>query len=109
ELEELRSHLDALRARRLDADRRLGDARRASGSCRRGLEHLRSAQGSALRAVIAMRERVNARPDVRRLDAVTAKLRALDSEETEVRSALEATASALDAADAEIAALSDAR
>src|SRR5439155_11844429 len=109
ELDELRSRLETLRSRRLDADRRLGDARHASGGVRRGLEHLRSAQASALRAVIAMRERVNARPDVRRLDAVTAKLRALDAEETEVRTGLDDNAAALNMTEQAIASLSDRR
>src|SRR5581483_10420538 len=42
-------------------------------------------------------------------DAVTAKLRSLDVEETEVRAALDATASDLSEADAEIASVSDSR
>lgn len=109
ELSTLRDRLVELRNRRLQDDRRLDHARGASVALRRSLEHLRSAQASTLRAVIAMRERAHARPDVRRRDAVIAKLRDLDAQETEARAAL-ATVSAAEArADQELAALGDRR
>src|SRR2546425_471394 len=91
ELEQLRARLDELRARRGDAELRLQRVRTDGSGMRRGLEALRSAQTSAFRAVLVLRERISARPDVRRRDAVTTKLRTLESSESEVRAELDAT------------------
>ncbi len=105
QLGELRGRLDGLRSRRMEAERSLDESRRASSAVRRGLEHLRSAQGSALRAVIVLRERAHARPDVRRRDAIILKLNELDAVETEARSDLEALATDLETRDDNLAAL----
>ncbi len=99
-LTELRGRLDDLRAGRMAAERKLDASRRSSSSVRRGLEHLRSAQASALRAVIVLRERAHARPDVRRRDAIVLKLQELDAFETEARGDLEALACELEAKEA---------
>src|SRR5919109_129789 len=105
QLGELRGRLDGLRSRRMEAERKLDESRRASSSVRRGLEHLRSAQGSALRAVIVLRERAHARPDVRRRDAIILKLHELDAVETEARQDLETLAADLEARESSLAAL----
>ncbi|MEX0875705.1 MAG: chromosome segregation protein SMC [Actinomycetota bacterium] len=89
QLGDLRSRLESLRSGRLEADRRLDSARRASSGMRKGLEHLRSAQASTLRAAIVLRERAHAQPDIRRRDAIVSKQQELDADEAEVRSALE--------------------
>src|SRR5919109_1083007 len=84
--------LGDLRARRMEAERKLDSSRRASSAVRRGLEHLRSAQASALRAMIVLRERAHAQPDVRRRDAIALKLQELDLIETQARTELESLA-----------------
>ncbi len=89
QLDDLRSRLDSLRGRRLDADRRLDASRRASSGMRKGLEHLRSAQASTLRAAIVLRERAHAQPDVRRRDAIVGKQQELDADEGTVREELD--------------------
>ena len=99
---DLRSTLESLRAGRLDADRRLDQSRRASSGTRRGLEHLRSAQASALRAVIVLRERAHATPDIRRRDAIVAKKSELDSDEHEVRASLDDVVVALEEREAKL-------
>src|SRR5438874_13022637 len=91
-MRDLRSSLESFRAQRLETDRRLDVSRRAPSGTRRGLEHLRSAQASALRAVIVLRERAHATPDARRRDAIVAKEVELNSDEQEVRSSLEEVA-----------------
>jgi chromosome segregation protein len=96
ELTELRGRLEGLRADRLEHERALEDARTAASSMRRGLESLRSAQAAAVRAVIMLRERLHARPDVRRRDAAIAKRRQLDAEEAEVRAELEGVTARID-------------
>ena len=107
QLNELRARLDDLRARRMGAERKLDASRRASSGVRRGLEHLRSAQASALRAVIVLRERAHARPDVRRRDAIVLKLQELDTFETEARTDLEAVASELEQMDTGLSGMRD--
>jgi chromosome segregation protein len=94
---ELRAQLDAKRAGRHEADRRLDGSRRASSAMRKGLEHLRSAQASTLRGVIVLRERAHAEPDVRRRDAIVSRLQALDTDEVAVRGELDEVARSITA------------
>jgi chromosome segregation protein len=101
---DLRAKLEELRALRGDADRKLDASRRASSGTRKGLEHLRSAQASALRAVIVLRERAHATPDIRRRDAIVAKQTELDTDEQEVRSALDELATTLTERETKLAA-----
>lgn len=107
ELAGLRARLDALRAERREGQAKLDDARAKASSVRRGLESLRSAQASAVRAVVVMRERLHARPDVRRREAAAAKLRTLDVEEVEVRSSLSATVARIEEREGRVAELRD--
>ncbi|MGH2759528.1 MAG: AAA family ATPase, partial [Actinomycetota bacterium] len=107
QLSDLRARLDDLRARRMASERRLDGSRRASSGVRRGLEHLRSAQASSLRAVIVLRERAHARPDIRRRDAIVLKLQELDAFETEARDDLDGVARQLEELDAALASLRD--
>ncbi len=103
QLDELRSRLDSLRGRRLDADRRLDTSRRASSGMRKGLEHLRSAQASTLRAAIVLRERAHAQPDVRRRDAIVGKQHELDAGEATVRDELDGVSTELAGRESEMA------
>ncbi len=93
ELETSRERLEALRAERAAAEERLDASRKQASGMRRGLEHLRSAQASGLRAVVMLRERAHQRPDQRRREALVQKLSLLDAEEAEVRTSLDTTAS----------------
>jgi chromosome segregation protein len=101
---DLRTQLEAKRSGRLDADRRLDGSRRASSAMRKGLEHLRSAQSSALRGVIVLRERAHAKPDVRRRDAIVSRLQALDNDEVAVRGELDDVARSIQDSESSIAA-----
>ncbi len=89
---DLRTNLDRFRSERIEADRKLDQSRRLSSGTRRGLEHLRSAQASALRAVIVLRERAHAVPDIKRRDALVAKGAELNTDEQEVRASLDEVA-----------------